>query len=470
MSATVPDLSRLFDFVPGQGQQDIAAIEGELPEFLRGTMYVNGPARFRRGELAYRNWLDGDGLVVALRFAADGVACTARFVGGHKWIQEEAAGRALFRAFGTGFPGDRLAATGLESPVNVSVYPFAGMLLAFGEQGLPWRLDPNTLQTLGEHNFGRLAPFSPFSAHPKIDPGTGELFNFGVSFATDRPMLQIYRFAADGELMLRRRLPLERPISLHDFALSERHAAFYLAPYLLDVGAVLERGATVLEALAWKPELGTRLLILERSSGEPVCDLPIGNRYCLHHCNAFEEDGRLILDLVELEEPAYPDYQDIPDLFARVRPAHPVRLVVDLERHAVVERREVPFTLAADFPSVDAHRTARRYRDAWMLAISATGRAGSKFFDTLVRLDWESGAVAESYASPSPVLLGGEPVFVPTTAGARDGVVLCQEFDAVTRASSFALFDALALGRGPFARVRLAGPLPPGFHSYFSAG
>jgi len=38
----------------------------------------------------------------------------------------------------------------LEPPVNVSVYPFAGSLLAFGEQTLPYELDPVTLETRGD--------------------------------------------------------------------------------------------------------------------------------------------------------------------------------------------------------------------------------------------------------------------------------------------------------------------------------
>ena len=464
------DLAHAFDFEPVEGAHAIAAVEGTPPRFLRGTLYVNGPARFRRGGLAYRHWLDGDGMVVALRFAAEGVDCVARFVRSRKWVEEEAAGRALYRAFGTAFAGDRLANAGLASPVNVSVYPFAGNLLAFGEQGLPWRLDPRSLETLGEQDFGRLTPFSPFSAHPKIDPTSGELFNFGVSFAAERPMLQIYRFDAAGELLYRRRLPLAHPVSLHDFALSERHVAFYLSPYLLDVRALLGGGATVQDSLAWRPELGTRLLVVERSTGEPRCELAVGERYCLHHFNAFEEGDRLVLDLVELEAPVYPDYQVFPaELFRRVRPAHPVRLIVDLERRALLERQELPFDLAADFPAVDTHRTARPYRDAWLLAISRTGRDGPKFFDRLVRIDWERGEVAESYTAPSPTLLGGEPAFVPAVAGAREGVVLCQEFDAVTRQSGFAVFDALAIGRGPFARIRLGSPLLPGFHSYFAA-
>ena len=123
---------------------------------------------------------------------------TNRFVRSTKFTTEEEAGRPLFRAFGTAFEDDRLMhGVGLQSPVNVSVYPAFGTLLAFGEQGLPWELDPVTLETRGEYTFGgRLNPISPFSAHPNVDPDSGELFNFGISFSARRPCLQLYRFGA----------------------------------------------------------------------------------------------------------------------------------------------------------------------------------------------------------------------------------------------------------------------------------
>ncbi len=181
-----PGLERAFASVPEERSGEPLKVEGKIPAFLRGTYFLNGPARFHRGEVRYQHWLDGDGMVCALRFQDGRALLTNRFVRCTKWVEEEAAGRALYRTFGTAFPGDRLVrGIALESPVNVSLYPYAGTLLALGEQGLPWELDPETLETRGLYNFGgALNPVSPFAAHPKIDPETGELFNFGISFST----------------------------------------------------------------------------------------------------------------------------------------------------------------------------------------------------------------------------------------------------------------------------------------------
>jgi carotenoid cleavage dioxygenase-like enzyme len=180
-----PGLERAFAFVPRERSCPVA-VEGDVPAFLRGTYYLNGPARFERGGVRYRHWLDGDGMVCALTLFDGGARFACRFVRSGKYTAEEEAGQALFRTFGTAFPGDRLVrGIALESPVNVSVYPWGDTLLAFGEQGIPWELDPVTLETRGLYTFGgALNPVTPFAAHPKIDPETGELFNFGVSFAS----------------------------------------------------------------------------------------------------------------------------------------------------------------------------------------------------------------------------------------------------------------------------------------------
>ncbi len=120
-----PGLERAFA-APAE-QCCVPRIEGEVPAFLRGTYYLNGPARFERGEGRYGHWLDGDGMVCALRFGAEGVRFTSRYVRGTRLAEEEAAGRLLYRSFGTAFPGDRLVrGVALESPLNVSIYPWAG--------------------------------------------------------------------------------------------------------------------------------------------------------------------------------------------------------------------------------------------------------------------------------------------------------------------------------------------------------
>lgn len=467
-----PGLDAAFTKTPEERSGPVREIEGKVPGFLRGTYYLNGPARFERNGLRYGHWLDGDGMVCALRFGRFGdtgdgdVSLTSRFVRGSKWRAEEEAGSALFRAFGTSFPGDRLSRGGvtLESPLNVSVYPFGGRLLALGEQGLPWELDPETLETRGEFTFGgRLGPVAPFAAHPKIDPETGELFNFGVSFAAGKPQLQLYRFGPGGDLVYRRRLPLPGPCSVHDFALSRQYAVFHLSPYHLDMEALVG-GGSVMEALRWEPGPGTRLMVVSRETGEEVASVPVPERYCLHTINAFEAGDRLVVDILELDRPVYDQYR-LPGLFEDVGEGRPVRMLVDLAASRVVARREIDYRLAPDFAAIDPARAGRPYEELWMLGISATGRPGRKFFDQLVHARWNGPL--DVWQAPPGLYPAGEPAFAgdPDEPGA--GAVICPLFDAGRGESAFAVFDAGQVARGPVAVLRPGVALHLAFHGVF---
>lgn len=462
-----PLIERAFTLDVHEHACDVS-LEGTLPPVAPGTCYWNGPARFARGGIQYRNWLDGDGLVCGLSIGNGPPRVGARFVRSEKFVQEEAAGRPLFRMFGTAFDGDRLKrGIGLEASANVSVFPYGAALLAFGEQGLPWELDPETLATKGPYTFdGQLNEVTPFAAHPKFDPRSGEMFNFGVSFSAERPTLNVFRFGADGRLVYRRRVPLPYPSSIHDFALSASYAVFYVGPFVLDIAALMQGGAPLMKALHWEPERGSHLMIVERATGELVSSLPIGRKYCLHLVNAYEASGRLIVDVVEYERPIYDQYQVIPALFTDVPVASPVRLRIDLSTYRIVERRELEYSCAPDFPAHDVEQTGQAYSEFWMLGISATGQAGRKFFDELVRLHWETGEV-ETYRAPAGHYLGGEPLFVPDPEASGGGVVICQSFDAARAASAFVVFDASHVSRGPLATIRMSSPVPPLFHSSF---
>lgn len=467
-----PGLERAFETAPEEHAYEIVDVEGRVPELLRGTYYLNGPARFSRGALRYRHWLDGDGMVAALRFEGGRVSFAARYVRTAKWLAEQEAGQPLFRTFGTSFAGDRLVrGIALESPVNVSVCPWQGTLLALGEQGLPYELDPETLATRGLYTFGgSLNPVSPFAAHAKIDPASGELFNFGISFSATQPCLHLYRFGPEGNQLYRRRIPLDLPCSLHDFVLGARHAIFHLGPYVLDMEA-LSGGRTLMESLRWQPERGSRLLVIDRETGAPVATVPVGERYMLHGINAFEDEkGRLAVDVVELDRPVYDQYQEVPDLFMDVAPGRPVRFLLDLEEGRVVEKREIDYDRAPDFPAIDPRLAGRPYDDFWMLGISATGQPGRKFFDQLAHLSWREGRPKGIYSSPPGVHLGGEPAFAPDPAREEGGFVFCQELDtrpADTGTGAFLIFDAFDVARGPIARLRLRAPIHLGFHAVF---
>lgn len=471
MEDYAPFLEGAFPDDVVEDSYEIQDITGEIPGYLRGTHYLNGPARFRRGDLKYRHWLDADGMVCALRFAEQRAHFANRFVRTKKLVAEEEAGRPIFRTFGTAFDGDRLRrGIALESPANVSVYRLNGALLAFGEQGLPWEMDPLTLETRGEFTFGgNLNDVSPFAAHPKFDRCTGDMFNFGVAFSSSTPALNVYRFDRDGNVLFRRRHSLEYPCAIHDFLLSQNYIVFYLSPYTLDMTSFLGSGRALIDALTWQPQLGSRLLVVSRENGDHVASIDVGRRYCLHTINCFESETRLLVDVLEFSKPFYGQYQSIPHIFTGIGMGSPVRCVVDLSTRELVRKSEIGGAGAPDFPSIDQRRTGLSYTDYWMLDISKAGRPGRKFFDRLVHRSLANGGAPDVYRAERFKYLCAEPIFIADPDHDRRGSVICQMFDARLTATAFVIFDAFCVSKGPIATLHLKQAVPFGFHASFDS-
>jgi carotenoid cleavage dioxygenase-like enzyme len=328
-----PLLERLFFFDAVETSYEVSGIQGRIPEWLRGTYYVNGPARFEAvGQQlqALAGWRR-HGLLAAVR--TGGRALYQPLHRDTEAARRGSAGRFLFRGFGTSFPNDRLRRkVMLEPPVNVSVYPYNGKLLAFGEQTLPYELDPVTLETRGEYDFnGSLNEVSPFAAHAKYD---GHLLNFGVAFSAAKPTLNVYEFDGAGGLVRRKRHEIQFPHSTPRFCLHCAVRGVLPQPAADEFPAVLGRGR-VGDGVA---RLGSRTKAAafwcRRARGRQAESfmIPVGAGYCLHLINCFEEAGRLTVDVLEIDRPVYPDYEPMPDIFIDAPPCRPVRYVIDLEK------------------------------------------------------------------------------------------------------------------------------------------
>src|SRR5437867_7065325 len=161
-------------------------VDGSHPTDLAGTLYRIGPARHDVYGERYRHWFDGDGMVHALQLEGGRAHYGNRFVATTKKQAEDNAGRRLSGGFGTpppGGPWTRLRRAWPGNTANTNVVDYGGRLLALWEGGRPWRLDPVTLDTVGEDDLGGvLGPRESLSAHPHLDPATGQLWNFGLHY------------------------------------------------------------------------------------------------------------------------------------------------------------------------------------------------------------------------------------------------------------------------------------------------
>src|SRR5207237_918628 len=91
--------------------------------------------------------------------------------------------QSLETELGDGVELERMRRARGGNAANTNVVFHGGRLLALWEAGLPHRLDPVTLETLGPDRLGgALGPGDTFSAHPKLDRSTGDMWNFGVTY------------------------------------------------------------------------------------------------------------------------------------------------------------------------------------------------------------------------------------------------------------------------------------------------
>ena len=444
----------------------IDAIEGQVPAGLRGTLFRNGSGRNDLGGEWFPHWFDGDGMISAIRFDDSGIHYRNRYVATDNYRDETRAGHIVNRGFGKQRPGGMLG-NAFRQPANVSntsVVMQGERLLSLWEGGPPFALDPATLDTRGVETFG--GAVKAFSAHPKVDPDTGELFNFGIDYGA-RTTLTPYRI--DKGIVTR--LPpvtLPRPVMNHDFVLTSRHLVFCLGPIVLLMRPFLLGLKSFDGALCWDTTLPTLILLVPRDGSGTPRFIETDAFFQFHFANGFEDDGAVVLDLAR-----YPDYltigQALRDYWKSQWPskgmANLTRMRIDLAS-GKVDSRTYETGTANEFPRINPAWSGKRQRFAYIACGPADRMTGLQ--QQLAKVDLETGAVALHDFAPGGY--PGEPVFIATRPGGAedDGVVVTLVFDAARQRTDIVCLDARDLAATPLFVAPLRHHVPFGLHGTFT--
>ncbi|MGB2757161.1 MAG: carotenoid oxygenase family protein [Acidimicrobiia bacterium] len=250
----------LGQFEPVADELDVADLEvvGELPEALVGSYVRNGPNP-QFAPVGRYHVFDGDGMLHAMTFEDGRAAYRNRYVVSKGLAAERRAGHALFGGlseFRVPEPDVVAEAGFMKNTANTHIVSHAGRLLALMEGGRPTEVT-SALETVGEFDFdGALA--GPMTAHPKIDPDTGEMLFFGYS--PFPPYLRFHIADATGKLVTSVDIDLPAPVMMHDFAVTATRVIFFDLPALFDLDAMLAGGP----GFRWEPEHGARIGVLDR--------------------------------------------------------------------------------------------------------------------------------------------------------------------------------------------------------------
>ncbi|HTO52283.1 MAG TPA: carotenoid oxygenase family protein [Myxococcota bacterium] len=431
---------------------DALAVIGELPSELEGSFIRNGPNP-QFPPLGRYHWHDGDGMLHAVRLRGGRASYQNRAIETRAFELEKRRGRALWSGVLERPQFDHPEGA-TKNTANTGLVAHAGRLLALYEQGEPYEIRPDDLETLGTYSFGRRLRH-PLSPHPKIDPVTGEMFAFGYS-PVAKPHLQYSVIGREGALAHTTALELPIGVLMHDFGLSERFAIFMNHPYTFDVRRWL-RGEPIAR---FEPERGSHLGVLpRRGSGSDVRWLSIAPCFAYHVANAWEDGEQVVLDV--MQRASLDRNEDVEPGHSPPQPARLWRWRMDLARGSVREQQLDDQNV--ELPSVNPARVGRRAR--YVFASRMRDDVRLPLAEGLLKYDLARGVSSQLHRF-GPNRNGGEGVFVPRP-GAHDeddGWLLAFVHDEAEGRSEFLIIDARDLTAPPVARVLLPQRVPYGFH------
>jgi carotenoid cleavage dioxygenase len=431
---------------------------GEVPRDLSGVFVRNG-SNPRFAPLGRYHWFDGDGMLHAVRLRDGEAAYVNRWVRTRAFLAEEEAGRALWTGV-TERPDFQNPRGPFKDTANTDVVYHGGQLLSlWWLGGEPYVVRLPDLETVGPRRYGAVRTIS---AHPKVDPRTGEMMFF--DYKPVPPYLTYGVVSAEGELVHHTEIELPGPRLQHDLAITERYTIFMDLSLMWDP-AQLAQGKTRVKFFRDRP---TRFgLLPRRAAGAEVRWFEAAPCYMYHTINAWEEVDRVVLLGCRIEaplsgDPENPAGEEVPSIgFLRLSPRlH--RWTFDLASGSTKE--EVLDDVLAEFPRMDNRRLGVRTRYSYHQRIAA---APTLLFDGVIKYDGETGrAVAHSYPAGC---FGGETVFAPREGGAGedDGYLLTFVVDEASGRSELYILDARAPEGRPVGRVVIPQRVPTGYHAWW---
>ncbi|MEP0910689.1 carotenoid oxygenase family protein [Leptolyngbya sp. GB1-A1] len=457
MTATLnPYLADNFAPVQTELTIDDLPVLGELPPDLNGMFVRNGPNP-QFSPIGRYHWFDGDGMLHGVHVQGGKASYRNRYIRTQGFQQERQAGQALFGGMLQPSPN------GSKNVANTALVWHRDRLLALWEGGEPHAIDVPSLDTIGSHTFGGKL-VSPVTAHPKVDPTTGEMMFFGYSLAQP-PYLRYSVVSAEGELLRTVGIDLPVGVMMHDFAITEHYTIFMDLPLTFRLERI-QRGEP---AFAFERDRPSRFGILPRhGENRMIRWFESPSCYVFHTLNAYESGDDIILIACRMGSTsilgASPGSHESDNRAISSNVPLLYRWRFNLKTGTVQE--ETLDDCPCEFPRINEQYLGRpiRYGYAGKSAPTAMPK-----FNGLLQFDLAHQSVqTHSFGTGR---YGGEGVFVPRPGATTedDGWLMTFVHDETQSTSELIIVAAQAMTDEPIARVLMPQRIPYGFHGTWIA-
>lgn len=456
------------------------AVQGRLPDWLAGRYIRNGPSLFEFSRQKLAHLFDGMAMLHAFHFHTGQVDYRSRFLHSENFLHGQRTGRLSNIEFGSNPPGAflwrQLHLLLLRQPflpnANVSLIEHAGRAAALTEVPDWVAFDTRSLRTEGLYAAPDAWQGQTASPHPQTDADTLELYNVSTRMGRHNSY-ELYRLAPGSTRRQRwLSIPAPEPAYMHSFAMTPRFLILIEQPWFFNVRSLLLKNRTLRQHFEWKPERGTRFIVVDKQDARVVGRYHCPAFFFFHTVQAFEQQDALLIDLLAMPDPSAIDHFFVghidpsPAPFARLRryrlDRHDIKADSDANSEADGEARlewtdpwpHMTFELPAVHPAPALAR--RRY-------VYMTGSL-HRMVDCLVKADLDTGTLA-SWSEPG--CWAGEPAFIaePGAVAEDQGLILSLVVDTTQQRSFLLMLDARSWQeRG---RALLPHAVPFGTHGRF---
>ncbi len=461
---------------PSRIEADIAdlAHEGHIPPEINGAFYRVQPDPQFPPRLEDDIAFNGDGMITRFHFHDGQCDFRQRWAKTDKWKLENEAGKALFGAYRNPLTDDESVKGKIRSTANTNAFVFGGKLWAMKEDSPALLMDPASMESFGFEKFGGKMTGETFTAHPKIDPKTGNMVAIGYAasgLCTDD--VTLYEISPTGEMLYEAWFKVPYYCMMHDFGMTEDYLILHIVP---SIGSWerLEKG---LPHFGFDTTMPVYLGIIPRRADlkqEDIRWFKRDNCFASHVMNAWQEGSKIHFDIPEAKNNMFPFFPDVhgAPFNGQEAMSYLTRWTVDLASNSDAFESVTQLTqTAGEFPRIDDRFVGQPYRHGWMLEMDYRrpvdlkgGSAGGLLMNCLCHIDHQTGKEQHWWCGPVSSLQ--EPCFIPRSPDAPEGdgwiVQVCNRLEE--HRSDLLLFEALDIEKGPIATVNIPIRLRFGLH------
>lgn len=454
-----------FDLTP------LSVISGKIPSSLRGTLYRNGPARLSRGDQRVGHWFDGDGAILGVHFQDSSATGVYRYVKTQGYLDEEEQDAFIYPNYGMTAQGAfwNNWLKPVKNAANTSVLALPDRLLALWEGGKPHSLDLETLTTSGVDDLASLTDKESFSAHPKVDGVTGEIFNYGVKHGTST-MLNLYRCDRTGKVQQHNSYPLSGLPMIHDFCLAGQYMVFLVSPVRVSLAPILLGQKSYSDAMEWKPELGTQVLIFDRDSLTLVSRGDAEPWFQWHFANGYvNAEGNIVTEFIRYDNFDTNQYlKEVASGYTKTLAKGTLwQLIIDPQTAKVIRNKQLS-DIQAEFPSTAPQKVAQYWRYTYLSVYRHGTKSNQELLNAIARFDRETSNMM--IANMGQNCYPSEPILVPNSNDLEQGLLLTVVYDGNKNRSELKIYQSDRLFDEPICRLALPSVIPPGFHGTWRQG